>query len=387
MRTISQSGSVILPWLEVGSLVGCLVILVAAGAGPAVTATTHAYMGPANVTWVVYQDCDRPWQVVSGSRGRYQLPIRSGRYSIALVCAGENEVRIIHATTRELPSLQIWMKGDPFWQGDPFSYLQCSPSVVPRVLHAVSGRVAGLRKGDWLGMPLRPRTQIWNDFELWQHIGDDSAQARPGYSYDVPSGIHDLALLAATKYDVLGGKTTARGPDRVILMRDIRVGRDRRIDVDFARDRRIDVDFARDGIALVNRTVAVRGLTKGEDALAQVFFVTHRGTKVLLGEFLEQLSFAYRGIPGQHLRRGDFHRIRVDSDRGCVTVDVGTPRDLTVELPPPFGAAHVSLAARVPYARFHATWSPCAGAQAYRLTFVHSELIEGETLKRWIVLL
>ncbi len=357
--------------------------------------TTDVRGTAAPVSWIAYQDGDGPWQTVPVDGHRYRLPIRSGRFGLALVCEQEPRVRIIHATTRELPSLQVSFSGG---MGTPEPVVITSAGGGPELaqstyvlacrwgtssaIYSISGTVAGVRPNHVVEAP-------YTDF-------------RPAdeYMQKVPTGTRDLVLLEVPKEFTY----PQRGPPaRIILVRDIVVD----------REKRIDVDFNRDGFAPLTRTVTLHGRLPGEAAWFFPAFFTPLGTDVPLvygtraGLIRSTQSFGpvpiavtaekhnvvrFGAIPPERRRRGDLHRIEVrvnDEDAGttrCVVRDARAPEDLVVELPPPLALAAVAIATLRPYPRFRATWKPYSGAQVYRLNYARVGCC-GDVGPYWEVLL
>ncbi len=321
---------------------------VATSRGIALTTDVQGTAAP--VSWIAYQDGDQPWQAVRVEGNRYRLPIRSGRFGLALVCEQEHLVRIIHATTRELSTFQVSFTGGEGGQGWPPTYVLACASGASHATYTVSGRVAGVRPGH--NLVVVQETSI-------------SSSVKDEHTQEVSAGTRDVALL-----EVLEGFYVHRGggpPARIVLVRDVVV----------EGAKRIDVDFNRDGFAPLQRTVTLRGLLPGEAVWFFPAFFTPLGTDIPLGTVLNEKRSVFRfgAVPPERRRRGDLHRIEVqveDEDAGttrCVWRDAFAPEDLVVELPSPLKSAAVTIAAPHPYPLFRATWKPYPGAQVYRVTY------------------
>jgi len=172
--------------------------------------TTDVRGTAAPVSWIAYQDGDEPWQTVRVGGNRYRLPIRSGRFGLALVCHSEPLVRIIHTTRRELRTLQISFTGglvEKVWP--EIRAPTCSRWFDP--LHTISGRAAGVRPGHSL------------------HVVEDGIASLPRDEYEqrVSAGTRDVVLLEVPKEDAGPGGTEL--PARIVLVRDVVVDGEKRI--------------------------------------------------------------------------------------------------------------------------------------------------------------
>ncbi len=333
-----------------GSWIAFTALLLGCSPG-GVAFTTDVQGTAAPVSWIAYQDGDEPWQVIRVEGNRYRLPIRSGRFGLALVCEEEPQVRIIHATTRELPTFQVSFTGGLGGGWPPTDTLACTFGT-SFVIYTISGRVAGVR----------PNHVAVADYYV------PGAGADQHYEQKVPAGTRDVVVL-----EVPEGFTYPRGgpPTRIVVMRDVVVD----------GEKRIDVDFNRDGFTPLARTVTLRGRLPGEAVWFRPAFFTPLGTYVPLGTVLAERKssvFRFGAVPPERRRRGDLHRVKVeveDDDAGttrCVVRDAFAPEDLVLELPPPLTSAAATIVARQPYYfRFRATWTPYPGAQVYRVTYAH----------------
>ncbi len=132
-RTLVRGGWIVFTALLLGCSRGGLVF------------TTDVRGTPAPVSWIAYQDGDNPWQTIRVEGSRYRLPIRSGRFGLALVCEQEEMVRIIHAATRELPTLQVSFTGGLGGQGWPLTYVMACTSGTSHAIFPISGTASGVR--------------------------------------------------------------------------------------------------------------------------------------------------------------------------------------------------------------------------------------------------
>ncbi len=329
-----------------GSWIAFTVLLLGCSTGGLVF-TTDVRGTAAPVSWIAYQDGDQPWQTVRVEGNRYRVPIRSGRFGLAMVCEEEPQVQIIHATTRELPAFQVSFTGGLGGEGWPPTYMLACTGM-PYAIYTISGTVVGVRPN--------------------HAVVDDYIDYGPPYEYEqkVPAGTRDLVLLEMPDSSRLreGGH-----PTRIVLMRDVVVD----------NDKRIDVDFNRDGFAPLARTMTLRGRLPGEAVWFSPTFFTPLGTDVPLGTVLNEKRSVFRfgAVPPERRRPGDLHRMEVeveDENAGatrCVVRDALAPEDLVLDLPPPLTSAAAAVVARQPYFRFRATWKPYPGAQVYRLTYAH----------------
>jgi hypothetical protein len=173
-----------------------------APASPRITLTDSS-KGSSQVKWVAASDGDGPWQRVEGTGKSYSFEVKGSRYGLAIVCAAEGGAfgELVHATVAELPGLAV----------------DCSTPPLAMTRHKVSGKVTGLGAGATLELQA-------GDGAYTVTVTEAQPTTTTMYQIDLPPATYDMAAIAS-----LAGK-----PTHAVLRRDLALGADTVIDLDFA---------------------------------------------------------------------------------------------------------------------------------------------------------